>query len=291
MAIDGVKIIDSDWANDIYSIFMELYDSNFTINEIIIEINKLKNECVDEIEEEIFYTTFALAMWEIGEIEEEIINIVESIIQNERGLKKWREESEELYLLRKKELNKFYKKIHTPKEKIRKRKKYLKVVNPIYKLGDCVYFSLDEYGYIPAVIANIFQNKNEYNYGFCFIEYNQKAKPIFEIYIKSKLFGRKIKDSFNEHGYVWGLDYVYVDHKDMLKIKNEFKIVGTIELDENSYNVGSFGYASNIEELENHYLIMKKQRLKPADDYRDIMKVGFDASDLISIDIIKKHIT
>jgi hypothetical protein len=50
MALDGVKIIDSDLAHDIYNEFIELYDTNVPVADIRKKIESWRGELPDDLE-------------------------------------------------------------------------------------------------------------------------------------------------------------------------------------------------------------------------------------------------
>jgi hypothetical protein len=93
MAIDGVKILDSDMAYDIYNEFMDLYDANVKIDEIKNKISQWRNACSDALDLEIFLTVYAQSLWEIGELDKNLIDEIEEIVNNEADLLLWKEEN------------------------------------------------------------------------------------------------------------------------------------------------------------------------------------------------------
>ncbi len=73
MATDGVKIIDGDTAHDTYWGIMDLYDSGATFKTIRTQIPFPQPDYYDDFDYEIYTTAYALAMWEIGFITEDIV--------------------------------------------------------------------------------------------------------------------------------------------------------------------------------------------------------------------------
>ena len=60
MAIDGVKIIDSDTACDIYNYVTESYKDGLSADKIIEKIlADEKDYCIDDFYSEIYWTTLA----------------------------------------------------------------------------------------------------------------------------------------------------------------------------------------------------------------------------------------
>jgi len=67
MAIDGVKIIDSDDGHDIYNLIVERYRDGTSIDTIVSEIlAEEQNFCTDEFYTEIYWTAVAYSLWKIG---------------------------------------------------------------------------------------------------------------------------------------------------------------------------------------------------------------------------------
>ncbi len=111
MAIDGVGIIDSDCAHDVYNPIMEMYHLGQSIESIRNNMDAFKpNFIYSQLEHEIFITTYALAMWEIGGLTNEQLEKVKCIVS--KGVSKlWNEIDKNEQADRQKILNKFLKKI------------------------------------------------------------------------------------------------------------------------------------------------------------------------------------
>ena len=73
MAIDGVKIIDSDSGYDIYNNITERYKDGEDIEKIRQDwLNEEANFCIDELFAEIYWTAFAYSLWKIGYPKDEV---------------------------------------------------------------------------------------------------------------------------------------------------------------------------------------------------------------------------
>ena len=75
MAIDGVKIIDGDLAHDVYYTFMDLYNAGEPTETIKTTVEQLRIDN-DDVGDEIFITAYALALWEIGHLDEKMLSQV-----------------------------------------------------------------------------------------------------------------------------------------------------------------------------------------------------------------------
>ena len=81
MAIDGVKIIDSDDGYDIYNAIVGRYKDGVSVDTIISEIlSEEQNFCADEFYTEIYWTAVAYSLWKIGHLSEDIKEKVLEII-------------------------------------------------------------------------------------------------------------------------------------------------------------------------------------------------------------------
>lgn len=119
MATDGVKIIDGDTAHNTYSTFFEMYNNGATIQSLIDKYEEDKNNYAHEIlaeEYEICVTAYALAFWEICALTPDMLKEVEAVIAKQATVKDWSEQiGNHAGKARQRELNKFLKKISTPR--------------------------------------------------------------------------------------------------------------------------------------------------------------------------------
>ena len=73
MAIDGVKIIDSDDGYDIYLTITERYKDGENVETILQDVLvQAENFCTDELYSEIYWTALAYSLWKIGFLNDEI---------------------------------------------------------------------------------------------------------------------------------------------------------------------------------------------------------------------------
>ena len=124
MATDGVKIIDGDTANGIYYTFMKKYDEGSSIDELKQQYESEKQQYFfyPKSEYEIFITVYAFAFWEIGELTNDLLKEVETVIKEGAGVKDWIEEvGESAGKARQKELDKLLSKISKPRRRPIKR--------------------------------------------------------------------------------------------------------------------------------------------------------------------------
>lgn len=278
MATNGVKIIDSDLAWDTYNSIMDLYDSDAEIHIIRKEVPFVKTDfgIYTDFYYEIFVTTYALAMWEIGEISSEIINEVKRVVEIKAGVKVWTEEMNiKEGKKRQKVLDNLIKKITTPNNKIRKRKKYHVVKNLFFNENDVLIYKLKDNNYYAVICTQIRQKWRECSYYLAFTNFKNSDKPTINDVTKSFIFGHKIKSGYspeltlefqtnvniiweyvNQNDFVFGLKQVVISHKDFIQIKFCFEQIGQIKLYNSLKKTGSIGFTDSLDYFENflkHY--------------------------------------
>lgn len=269
MAIDGTKIIDSDLAHDVYGEFMDLYDADVEITEIQKKIENFRDEGLDDEEFEIFITVYALTLWETGNLNDEILNEVQLAVSKAAGVTMWLEECGEIEAKnRQTVLENFLKKISVPKKTPRKRKKYKKISNFIFQIDDIVSFQLSDKSYRAAILFNIEQYRGNCVYWFTSTDFTDKKKPT-ESDIKScSVFIHKIGCGYNREAVIqmqpgiekfWDLDDRFsipftiglpvhgISHKDLLKFKERFEVIGKAKIKDCFKELGSIGYDISFE--------------------------------------------
>jgi hypothetical protein len=275
MAIDGTKIVDSDAAHDIYNEFIDLYDAGVDIVEIKKKCEMWRNDVFDEVEFEIFITTYALALWETGNLTEEILYETQKTVASGASVKMWLEESGEGDAKkREKELEKFLQKISTQKSKPRKRKKYKQITNFLFEIDDIVTFQLQDKSYRAAILLNIFQYRGKCIYQFTPTSYIQTEKPTESVIKDCFLFVRKIGSGFDRKTIqkmqpgiekFWASDTSFsipftigfaldgIEHKDLLNFKEKFEVAGKARIKDSFREMGSIGYEATFEEFAKQY--------------------------------------
>ncbi|MDQ3129747.1 MAG: hypothetical protein M3Q99_03165 [Acidobacteriota bacterium] len=275
MAIDGTKIIDSDLAHDIYREFMDLYDADIDIIEIQQKIEQFRDEGLDDEEFEIFITAYALALWETGNLTANTFEETEQSISKGAGIAMWLEQCGEFEAKeRQKELEKFLKKISSPKNNPRKRKKYKKITNFIFQIDDIVAFQLPDESYRAAILANIFQYRGNCTYQFIATSYMDSDKPTESAVKSCSIFINKIGCGYDRETVkrmqpgiekFWALDTKFsipftiglsskgIAHKDLLKFCEKFEVIGKAKIMDCFNELGSIGYDNTFEEFAKQF--------------------------------------
>lgn len=281
MATDGVKIIDGDTAHDVYSGIMDLYDAGATIDNIKSKIPFPEPGDYDDFEHEVYITAYALAMWEIGHLTEDVLKEVRLVIDKGAGVKVWTEEADEKTgKQRQKELDKFWNKISSPNAKIRKRKKYKSVKNFLLEENEVLAFQLEDKNYYSIILLDINQYRSQCTYMFGKIRYKSINIPTLSQILDSEIIGRKIpsghdmdamkifmslghdeivkqggiqsileREAERTGSYIIGLSKTGIEHKDLINILDKFTRIGKINLSEKVKVTGPYGVTDTFEGL------------------------------------------
>ena len=265
MATDGVKIVDGDFAHDLYSEFMELYDAGKPIDEIKAAI-ETQRDPDDGFEQEIFITVYALALWQVGELTPEILQEVKQAIERGAGAEVWAEEIDEKEAnKRRRELEKFWLKINQPNPKPRKRKFYKVITNFVFDENEVLVFQIPDGNYCATILVEIFQHQGRCHYYFVASTYKSRTKPTLDDIKSSEIIGRKKPLGFGNYG-VW-LDTISVGPKLLRSFKDNFEQIGKLKILEVHKEIGSSGgaqdFASFCWKWENTELLIKNlERVK-----------------------------
>ncbi|MCP4523680.1 MAG: hypothetical protein GY828_05715 [Candidatus Gracilibacteria bacterium] len=277
MATDGVGIIDGDFANDIYGEIIELYDCNFSIDEIE---NKFPLDLLqsDDFDTEIYTTACALAYWKIGISLEKYLEFIQEIISKGACEKYWNdEESVKEGKKRKKTLERFFLKISQKNEKPIARKK--KIKKPFCNPDAMVQCQLDDNSYIYFILLKFSQSRSENIYIFSPIQFKSNDIQTIGSIEEKFLMGRKIglsqrrdeqertsllhqpsiKDIWNYDGgndrYSLELLTFTIEHKDLIRFKNKFKIIGDVNICSGFKDVfpNNIVHCNNYEEINDFF--------------------------------------
>lgn len=305
MATDGVKIIDGDTAHDIYWNIIDLYDNGATI-ETIRNKNPFpqpQDDYYDDFDYEIYTTAYALALWEIGHMTDDVLAEVKKVIDKGACVKVWTEESSvKEGKARQKELDRLWTKITSTNVKVRKIKKYKVVTNFLFDINDILAFQLKDNNYCVTILFDIRQYRGECTYEFGKILYKDSKIPTIDDIINSEIIGRKIpsghgmdmtsilsmgieemmkqggieeimkREAERTGSFVIGMDKTGIDHKDLINFTDKFHKIGTLKIKPEYKETGSMSGASNFDDfirefpdLENYIKIFKADKFKIKD--------------------------
>lgn len=242
MAIDGVGIIDSDYAHDIYNLIMEMYHNEESIEHIRDEINKF-TYADSEMEYEIFTTVCALAMWEIGELTDEELQDVKDLVM--KGASRlWNDVYPDTQKARQRNLNKLIKKIEQPNMRIKKRKKYKKLANTLFSKGDVLAINIENQ-YRCLIFEKFYQYRNDAYYSFVVTTYNSSIQPTIDTILLEEI--PVTKRTTTGHCGVRTLDIYY---KFIEEYKSNFVKCSTICIDPQAESLGFASQISGLNDLQ-----------------------------------------
>ena len=181
MATDGVKIIDGDLAHDVYHRFMDLYDAGETIEGIKATIEQLRVDN-DDVDDEIFIAAHALALWEVGQLDEEMLSQVAQAIKK-GAFVNYLTLSESVPnegRKRQQALNRFWSKVNKPNLRPRNRKSHKVQTKFVFEEGDVLSFQLPDGTFRATILLLLSQHRGRCSYEFAMPTYVSPIKPIFD---------------------------------------------------------------------------------------------------------------
>jgi len=250
-----------------------LYDSDASIDTIRKEIPFVKYNLGDDTDfyHEIFVTSYALAFWEIGELTDDILTEVKSVIGLQAGVKNWTEDhGKEAGKKRQKELDKFLNKIGQANLKIRRRKKYRIITTLYFQPNDVLTFKLSNGNYYAVICAKVTQQRGQCTYDLAATTYKSKVKPTIgdlrNCFISGLIIGSgydpditlshqlNVDDIWKYYkkdtNFFFGLNYSLVSHRDIIYFKDNFEIIGKLKIKDSFKKDGSYGAVSSFDDFE-----------------------------------------
>jgi len=226
----GTGISSNDTFEDIYSEFFELFNKGLEVKEItrtIIQNNKDLQSDYEDMHS--FWFAIAKAQWECGSLDNDVLEMVKSIIVSGQDLKLWEELNRQTSDLkkRKKVLDDFLEKISGPNEKIKKRKKIV-IRQPVFKKGDCLTFQLQN-GKYGGVLVLEAEHGNELGMNMLAVTtINQSDKPTTIDFEEADILTQRqegFPGKYRDREYI---TWCYV--KLFKKAQTKFEIVGQIKV-------------------------------------------------------------
>ncbi|UOQ66887.1 hypothetical protein [Hymenobacter volaticus] len=255
MATDGVKIVDGDYAYDIYYTFMDLFDAGHTPAFIAEKLAELRIDN-DDFDEEIFITTYALALWETGWLTPEVLLKVEEAIAKNAFAKYLIEKEQKPVLARSRQqvLERFWLKINQPNLKIKKPKKPTVSKTLIFNEDDVLVFQLPDEQYCATILMQINQRRNQPIYQFLIVTYKSITKPTIEDILASEVLARWIGGS---DGPVLCFDLLITGPKTLRVYANKFECIGKIEIRSDLKRGGSYKGVSDFQDFFENWVDFK----------------------------------
>lgn len=243
MAIDGVKIIDSDDGYDIYNSIVERYKDGENVDNIIADIlDEESNYCTDDFYAEIYWTALAYSLWKIGHLPEDIRNKALRLI--EKGADDfWLEIDNNAKSQRQKVLDKLAlqlkndnpRPIKLPKSRVKR--------EPYFKQGDVISVEFeDEYGLL--FVSEINQTPRKIEYHLACTRLLQKDKPSMDDFLNSEIACSHL----SKDGKEFAVDTdCWFNHKDLGIILDKLEKIAEIEL--NPYSLWTLAPAKTLNDI------------------------------------------
>ena len=263
MAIDGVKIIDSDTACDIYNYVTESYKDGLSSDKIIEKIlADEKDYCIDDFYSEIYWTALAYSLWKIGHLPGDIKKKALEII--EKGANElWIEIDEKALKQRQKNLDKLAIQLETENPKPIKVPKSKIIRKPYFKTGDVLAIKFDdEYGV--CFVSSVDEGPRKLEYNLACTRLLQKEKPSIVDFLSSKIACGKQDTSYCLKTDCW------FNHKDLGQLIDRFEKIGRVELED--YVLGTLSPASTLDDIHNQITLNKKTWNLKFKDTRELIK-------------------
>ena len=249
MATDGIKIIDGDLAHDVYHTFMDLYDAGESIETVKATVEQFRANN-DDVDDEIFITAYALALWEIGQLDEKTLSQVAFTIQ--RGaFSNYLTQSEDApseSRKRQQVLNRFWTKISQPNIRIRKRKDNKAPASFIFNVGDILAFQMPDGTYRATILLLVVQHRSRCIYEFAKPTYTNPTKPLLADIKNGELMGMSLAP-----GNRLGFDVVGIEHKHLRVIADKFELIGHLDINSLAQCCGSQTGAVDFESFASSF--------------------------------------
>ncbi|SFQ56504.1 hypothetical protein [Hymenobacter arizonensis] len=226
MAIDGIKIIDSGLAHDVYHTFMDLYDAGESIETIKATVEQFRVDN-DDVDEELYITAYALALWEVGQLGNETLSQVEHIIKKGAFVNYLTESEGAPQEGRKRQqvLDQFWDKIRQPNLRLRKRRSYKTQTKLVFEEGDVLSFQMPDGAYRATILLLVSQHRGSCSYMFAMPTYTSPLRATIDDVRNSEIMGIIIEPKSR-----LGFNVVGITHKDLLPIADKFEHIGHFEI-------------------------------------------------------------
>ena len=240
MAIDGVKIIDSDQAYDIYNEVVGRYRDGEHVTNIIKEIlDTEKDDCQTDFFTEIYWTAFAYSLWKIGHLTDDIRDKTLQIIK--KGPNPfWLEIDSKALKQRQKVLEKLAVQLQTENPRPLKVPKAKAKRKPYFEEGDILAVKFeDEYGLV--FVSMIEQSPRKLEYHLACTRLLQTKKPSIDDFLTSQISCKMDNTKFALVTDCW------FNHKDLGQLLENIEKIGQVKL--RPFSLWMMAPAQNLEDI------------------------------------------
>ena len=240
MAIDGVKIIDSDQAYDIYNEVVGRYRDGEHVTNIIKEIlDTEKDDCQTDFFTEIYWTAFAYSLWKIGHLTDDIRDKTLEIIK--KGPDPfWLEIDSKALKQRQKVLEKLAVQLQTENPRPLKVPKAKAKRKPYFEEGDILAVKFeDEYGLV--FVSMIEQSPRKLEYHLACTRLLQTKKPSIDDFLTSQISCKMDNTKFALVTDCW------FNHKDLGQLLENIEKIGQVKL--RPFSLWMMAPTQNLEDI------------------------------------------
>lgn len=243
MAIDGVKIIDSDDGYDIYNSIVERYRDGENIDNIIADIlDEESNYCTDDFYTEIYWTALAYSLWKIGHLPEDIKTKALELIENGAD-DFWLEIDSKAKSQRQRVLDKLALQLQNDNPRPIKLPKSRVKREPYFTQGDVISVEFeDEYGLL--FVSEINQTPRKIEYHLACTRLLQNDKPSMDDFLNSEIACSHL----TKDGKEFAVDTdCWFNHKDLGLILDKLEKIAEIE--PNPYSLWTLAPAKTLNDI------------------------------------------
>jgi len=141
-------------------------------------------------------------------------------------------------------LKRLLKQVGQPKAKPRARRRYPRVLRPLFQLGDCLELSAGD-RIFHVVVCRIRQHRGRCDYVVLVMKDLPDASAAS--FRKGRFIGHHVWHF--ERGNVPGPHVTFLDHAMLVREGNPFRVVAHVELDPERFTLGSFGGVLNMQDV------------------------------------------
>ena len=235
MAIDGVKIIDSDQAYDIYNEVVGRYRDGEHVTNIIKEIlDTEKDDCQTDFFTEIYWTAFTYSLWKIGH-RDKTLQIIK------KGPNPfWLEIDSKALKQRQKVLEKLAVQLQTENPRPLKVPKAKAKRKPYFEEGDILAVKFeDEYGLV--FVSMIEQSPRKLEYHLACTRLLQTKRPSIDDFLTSQISCKMDNTKFALVTDCW------FNHKDLGQLLENIEKIGQVKL--RPFSLWMLAPAQNLEDI------------------------------------------
>ena len=240
MAIDGVKIIDSDQGYDIYNEVVGRYRDGDQVANIIKDIlDEEKDYCQTDFFTEIYWTALAYSLWKIGHLTDDIRDKTLELIK--KGPDPfWLEIDSKAMKQRQKVLQKLAVELQTENPRPLKVPKAKDKRKPYFEEGDLLAVKFqDEYGLV--FVSMVEQSPRKLEYHLACTRLLQTKKPTIDDFLTSQISCKMENTKFALVTDCW------FNHKDLGQLLENIEKIGQVKL--RPFSLWMLAPAQNLEDI------------------------------------------